>query len=331
MFGDVLGDPARLRVHRRHPHAQLTVPQLVVQMRQDAVARGAHDLGVEAAVGRREGGQVARRGVAALLVQQLLQAGQQPLRGGHHLHHRVALHEQPGLHDVRDLLRGDRQHQGALLRVELQQALGLQAQQCLADRGARDAHGLGQLALAQEGAALVAAVEDGLFDVRVDPLGGGRLLGGRLGGGAGGRDGAPGHDAHIIDTRRMHQQSASGIRTGTWVTGAGVRTVRIRTDPGAPRSRVRARRAAAAQPGDVGGGLGAPLHPELGEQGGDVVLDRLLGEVQPVADLPVGEALADEVEDPLLLVGQVCEAALLAFPAAAQALQDARGGDRVQQ
>ena len=50
-------------------------------------------------------------------------------------------------------------------------------------------------------------------------------------------------------------------------------------------------------PGRVGGCLGAAFHAELGEQRGDVVLDGLLGEVHPLADLPVGEALPDEFQD----------------------------------
>src|SRR5215469_436536 len=54
----------------------------------------------------------------------------------------------------------------------------------------------------------------------------------------------------------------------------------------------------------VGGRLGAALHAELREQGRDVVLDRLLGEEHPLADLPVGEPLADQLENPPFLRGQ---------------------------
>ena len=53
--------------------------------------------------------------------------------------------------------------------------------------------------------------------------------------------------------------------------------------------------------GRVGGRLRAALHAQLGEQPGDVVLDRLLGEEEMLTDLPVGQALADQLEDPLLL------------------------------
>ena len=54
----------------------------------------------------------------------------------------------------------------------------------------------------------------------------------------------------------------------------------------------------------VGGGLGAALHAEFGEEGGDVVFDGLFGEEEAVADLAVGEAFADEGEDAAFLVGE---------------------------
>jgi hypothetical protein len=53
--------------------------------------------------------------------------------------------------------------------------------------------------------------------------------------------------------------------------------------------------------GEVGGGLGAAGDPELAKDAGDVVLDRLLGQAQLLADLPVGPALGDQPEDALLL------------------------------
>ena len=43
--------------------------------------------------------------------------------------------------------------------------------------------------------------------------------------------------------------------------------------------------------------LGAALHVELGQQTGDIVLDRLLGEEQPLADLPVRQPFRDQVEN----------------------------------
>jgi two-component system, NarL family, sensor histidine kinase DevS len=63
--------------------------------------------------------------------------------------------------------------------------------------------------------------------------------------------------------------------------------------------------------GRIGGRLRAALHAQLGEQAGDVVLDRLLGEEELLPDLPVGQALADQLEDPLLLRGQPREGVLL--------------------
>src|SRR6185312_3501966 len=60
----------------------------------------------------------------------------------------------------------------------------------------------------------------------------------------------------------------------------------------------------AEYPGGIGGGLGPALHAELGEYAGDVVLDGLLGQEEPVADLPVGQSFADELEDAPLLVGE---------------------------
>ena len=55
------------------------------------------------------------------------------------------------------------------------------------------------------------------------------------------------------------------------------------------------------------GRLGAALQAELGEDARDVVLDRLLGEEHPLADLPVGQALGDQREQLELLLGQVGE------------------------
>src|ERR1022692_3709063 len=56
--------------------------------------------------------------------------------------------------------------------------------------------------------------------------------------------------------------------------------------------------------GRVRGRLGTAFHPQLGEQRGDVVLDRLLGEEHLRADLPVRQALPDQLEYPPLLPGQ---------------------------
>ena len=51
--------------------------------------------------------------------------------------------------------------------------------------------------------------------------------------------------------------------------------------------------------GQVGGGLGAAGDLELGQDAGDVVLDRLLGQVELLADLLVGPAGRYQFQDPL--------------------------------
>src|ERR1700749_4692586 len=56
--------------------------------------------------------------------------------------------------------------------------------------------------------------------------------------------------------------------------------------------------------GGEGGALRAAFHAELRVEPGYVVLPRLLGQEQPLADLPVGQPLADQLQDLALLVGQ---------------------------
>ena len=73
------------------------------------------------------------------------------------------------------------------------------------------------------------------------------------------------------------------------------------------------------------GGLGAALQAQLGQQAGDVVLHRLLGQEHLAGDLPVGQALGDELQDPPLLVGERLQLARL-LDAVADALQHP-GGD----
>src|SRR5690606_28556371 len=70
--------------------------------------------------------------------------------------------------------------------------------------------------------------------------------------------------------------------------------------------------------------LGAALHVELGEDVGDVVLHRLFGEEDPIADLPVRQARPDEIEDAPFLFGQRRQR-ILAVAAIAQALQHPGG------
>src|SRR5258708_13714357 len=56
--------------------------------------------------------------------------------------------------------------------------------------------------------------------------------------------------------------------------------------------------------GRIRGGLGSPLHAKFGEERGDVVLHRLLSQEQPLADLPVRQALPDQLENLPLLTCQ---------------------------
>jgi hypothetical protein len=83
---------------------------------------------------------------------------------------------------------------------------------------------------------------------------------------------------------------------------------------------------------DISGGLRAPPHTEFGKQSGNVILDRLLGGMRTLADLPVGEAFADQAEDFPLPVGELSEPVVRTRAATvAQPLRHARGGDRIQQ
>jgi hypothetical protein len=70
----------------------------------------------------------------------------------------------------------------------------------------------------------------------------------------------------------------------------------------------------------VGGG--AALEAQLGQQAGDVVLDRLLGEEHLRRDLPVGQAFGDVDQDAPLLLGQGLEFVGL-FHTVADPLEDA--------
>ena len=83
-------------------------------------------------------------------------------------------------------------------------------------------------------------------------------------------------------------------------------------------------------PDGVHRGFGAAGHAHLRQQRRDVVLDRLLGEVQPLADLTVGEALGQEIEHLVLLVGEAGQALVLRR-AAAEALEHPGGDDGVEE
>src|SRR5580704_1079232 len=52
----------------------------------------------------------------------------------------------------------------------------------------------------------------------------------------------------------------------------------------------------AEDPRRVGGSLSAALHAELNEQAGDVILDGLLRQEHPLADLPVGQPFTDQLQ-----------------------------------
>jgi signal transduction histidine kinase len=54
----------------------------------------------------------------------------------------------------------------------------------------------------------------------------------------------------------------------------------------------------------MGSGLTAPAHAHFGEEGGDVILDRLLGEEHLLGDLTVGETVRDVGDDHTLLFRQ---------------------------
>ena len=76
--------------------------------------------------------------------------------------------------------------------------------------------------------------------------------------------------------------------------------------------------------------MGAALHAEFGEEGGDVVFDGFLGEEEAVADLAVGEAFADEGEDAAFLVGEAGQG-VGGGGLVAHAAHDAAGGFGVEE
>lgn len=81
--------------------------------------------------------------------------------------------------------------------------------------------------------------------------------------------------------------------------------------------------------GDEGCGLGAASHVEFGEDARDVVLDGLFGEEEAFTDLAVGQAVADEVEDLSLLLGEDGEGVLRrAFPQPLEHLRGAAGVEK---
>src|SRR5216683_3108603 len=75
-------------------------------------------------------------------------------------------------------------------------------------------------------------------------------------------------------------------------------------------------------PRKVRGSLCASCHFELGENRRDVVLDRLLGQLQLLADLPVRHPPRDKGENSLLLRGETRELLVAQRLALAQPLED---------
>ena len=66
---------------------------------------------------------------------------------------------------------------------------------------------------------------------------------------------------------------------------------------------------------DPGGDLCAALETHLRQQGGDVVLHGFLGDAEALPDLAVRQAVADEVENLALGVGQVRRRIVMIGPA----------------
>lgn len=80
----------------------------------------------------------------------------------------------------------------------------------------------------------------------------------------------------------------------------------------------------------VDGRLRAALHAHLHEDVRDVVLHGLLGEVQGLADLAIGETIGHELKDLVLPGGEEGQAVVLLGPST-EALDDTGGDRRVEQ
>src|SRR6266511_563497 len=130
-----------------------------------------------------------------------------------------------------------------------------------------------------------------------------------------------------IGTRRDHRPCPLGTFCGT-SSGPFGQAARGGRGTGGPPS--------GAGDGGVAGQvrrcLGPTGHLELRQDARHVVLHGLLGEMELLADLPVGLAVRDEGQDPLLLGGQPGQA-LVAHQvlALAEAVQDGRGDREVEQ
>ena len=83
-------------------------------------------------------------------------------------------------------------------------------------------------------------------------------------------------------------------------------------------------------PGRVDGGLGPSSHPELRQHRSHIVLDRLLRQIQPLGDLPVGQSFGEQLEDLTFLWAEPGDPFVLARPAA-DPFEDPGGDGRVEQ
>src|SRR4051812_9271503 len=106
--------------------------------------------------------------------------------------------------------------------------------------------------------------------------------------------------------RQRSRPARLGVLDGLSVLLAAIMTAASLGAPpvnaiGGPAVAGSERRPVPAQFGGEDRGLGAPLEPELGQEMGHVVLDRLLGQEHPLTDLPVGQALADQLQNRALL------------------------------
>ena len=179
MLGDRGVHPVAPAADHHRREQGLPLAQGAVDRGEDGVARAVDDQLVEDPVALGEAGGVLLAAAAAHVLVHLDQgveeggAVRERARGGE------VLHQHPGLEDVLDLLLGERGHHRALLRVQLDQALHLEAQQGLAHGRTAHADLVGESSFGDHVTGAVDRVEDG-------PL---REVVGALRGGAGGREG----------------------------------------------------------------------------------------------------------------------------------------------
>ena len=165
-----------LRSGTRHPEPDTDFDMMAVALvgaGEDGVAgRGDDDL-VEPAVVLDQAFDVLLGQGVAHRRQLGLEGRQQLGAAGPHRPRGPLLDDDARLEDLADVVERRRHDEGALLGVEPDQPLALEAEQRLPDRGARDAAGLGETALGDQRAAGQTAAEDVALDLGVDPVGGG--------------------------------------------------------------------------------------------------------------------------------------------------------------